>query len=84
MTIRHDHLIPKLIGTGAIAVGFCIGGVAPPAGADPDPYGGLHCSCQAKPPAGATNSAEEIERGLREGHTTVLPGLPTTQIGPRR
>ncbi len=75
MMTRHYQLIPKILVSGAIAVGFCVGGAAP-ASANPDPYGGLHCSCQEKAPAGSADPTQEIKRGLKEGHTALVPGLP--------
>lgn len=75
MTTQHYRVITKMIVSGAVAIGSCLVGAAP-AGADPDPYGGLHCSCQETAPAGSADPREEIERGLREGHSAWLPGLP--------
>lgn len=71
---ESDAMTPKKILGGAVAVGCCIAGAAP-AAAGPDPYGGLHCSCRGNGPTGGGDPTQEIQRGLHEGLTAVLPGL---------
>ncbi len=73
----HRQMIAKTLFAGALAFGLFVGQSAP-AGADdvdPDPFTGLRCSC---PTSFADNPAAlgEIHRGLHEGHTAWLPGLP--------
>ncbi len=79
MTTQHYQLITKIMVSAAIALGFCVGGAAE-AGADPDPYGGLHCGCQGTAPAGGADPTQGIKRGLQEGHTALLPGLPAPAL----
>jgi hypothetical protein len=85
---KGTHMINTRI---AIAVGtsvlwlaalFCLFLTAPaPAGADPNtfgadpnPFGGFSSSRQETAPA--DSPGEAIKRGLREGHSAWLPGLP--------
>ncbi len=79
---RYHKGITKMLVSAAIVLGFGVVGAAP-AGAEPNtvgtapnPFGTLGCSCQETAPAGSPLLREEIDRGLREGHTAVLPGLP--------
>jgi hypothetical protein len=64
----------------AIALGFCLVGAAPanaePASTDPNPFGTLGCSCRETAPAGSQALTAEIDRGIQEGRSAVLPGLP--------
>jgi len=71
-----------MLASAAIAVGLCVGGAAP-AGADPNPidagpnpFGTLSCNCREAAPAGSPELTEEMDRGLQEGHSAWLPGLP--------
>ena len=82
MTTRHHQVITKILVGGAVALGFYVGGAAP-AGADPNsmgsapnPFGTLTCSCRQTAPPGSPAAGEEIGRGLREGRSALLPGLP--------
>lgn len=75
-----NHVIGKMLAGTAMAVGFCAGGAAP-AGADPNPFGTLDCSCQEAAPADSPPVRDEIDRGLREGHSAPLPGLPAPAPG---
>lgn len=75
MTTQHCQVITKILVSGAITLGACVGGAAPASG-DPNPFGGLSCSCRGTAPAGSPDLREEIDRGLREGHSAWLPGLP--------
>ena len=42
----------------------------------PNPYGTLGCNCRETAPAGSPQLSEEINRGIREGLTVSVPGLP--------
>jgi hypothetical protein len=45
-------------------------------GIDPSPFGTLGCNCRAPLPAGSPDSKQEINRGIREGLSVSVPGLP--------
>lgn len=81
------HMVTKMLVSTAIAVGLGIGGAAVasadpnPNNTTPNPYGGLH-STQGPAPVGSLDLTAQIDQGLREGHTAVLPGLPAP-IQPR-
>jgi hypothetical protein len=79
---RHHHVITKIMASAAIALSF---GVVTAASAsadpnsvdtDPNPFGVLSCNCQNTAPPDSPALKAEIDRGLREGHTALLPGLP--------
>jgi hypothetical protein len=86
---QYRRAITKTLVGVAIAFGCFVGGAAT-ASADPDafgkdpdayagepnPFGGFSCSCYETAPAGSPALSEEINRGLREGHSAWLPGLP--------
>jgi hypothetical protein len=79
---QSRKMIAKLLVTAAIAVGFGVVGAAP-AGADPNtgstdpnPFGTLGCSCRETAPAGSPQAKGDIDRGIREGLTASVPGLP--------
>ena len=78
MTTQHHKVITKILVSAAIALGAFVGAAAPasadpnPIGTKPNPFGGLSCSCQETAPPGSS----EIERGIREGLSAWLPGLP--------
>jgi hypothetical protein len=79
MTTQHHQVIPKMLVSGAIALGALVVGVAP-ASADPNspanppnPFGGLTCSCQKiARPASRQALTQQIDRGIRDG----LSGSP--------
>jgi hypothetical protein len=81
-------LITKTLISAAIILGSCVVGAAP-ASADtdrasggPNPFSTLSCSCHETAPPGSPALREEIDRGLQEGHSAWLPGLPApTQPG---
>ncbi|ORA76061.1 hypothetical protein BST25_03570 [Mycobacterium heidelbergense] len=79
MTQRR-HVMRKVLVSAAIAAGFCAGGAASasadPDDTEPDPFGTLSCGCQEAAPAGSPGLRDEIDRGIREGHSAWLPGLP--------
>jgi hypothetical protein len=72
----------KILVSAVIALGFGVVGAAPAsaspdtAGTDPNPFGTLGCSCQESAPVGSPQVREHIDRGIREGLTASLPGLP--------
>jgi len=74
MTTQHYQVITKIMVGAAITLGFCVVGAAP-ASADPNPFGGLRCSCRETAPAGSPALMAEIDRGIQEGHSAWLPGL---------
>jgi hypothetical protein len=86
MTTQHHQVIRKILVSAAIALGFCVGGAAlvnadanHSIGTDPNPFGGLSCSCRETAPPGSPALREEIERGIR-GARSAWPGLlPPTQ-----
>jgi hypothetical protein len=71
-------MITKIMVSAAIVLGSLVVGAAPAgadansAGTNPNPYGGLRCSCREAAPA---DSHAEIRRGLREGLAVPVPGL---------
>ncbi len=86
---RYHKVITKILVSAAIVLGSGVAGAAPASagpdtvGTPPNPFAGFGCSCQETAPAGSPALREEIDRGLREGHTAVLPGLPApVQAGP--
>lgn len=82
MFIDNHRVITKLLVSGAIALGSCVVAAAPagadqnPIGPDPNPFSTLSCGCQETAPAASPVVRGEIDRGLREGHSAWLPGLP--------
>jgi hypothetical protein len=80
---RHRRVITKILVGAAIALGAGLAGAAPAAAdpnaigtAPPNPYGTLGCNCRETAPAGSPQLGEEINRGIREGLTVSVPGLP--------
>ena len=82
MSTQHHQVITKILISAAIALGLWVAGATPasadpnPVGTDPNPFGGLSCSCRESAPASSPELREEIERGIREGLSADLPGLP--------
>jgi hypothetical protein len=79
---RHRRVSTKVLVGAAIALGAGLAGAAS-AAADPDaistapnPYGTLGCNCRETAPAGSPELSEKINRGIREGLTVSVPGLP--------
>jgi hypothetical protein len=76
------RVITKILVGAAIALGAGLAAAAPaaagpnPIGTDPNPYGTLGCSCRETAPAGSPQLREKINRGIREGLTVSVPGLP--------
>ena len=74
--------IKKILVSAASAIGFLVGGAAQASadpntfGADPNPFSGFSSSRQETAPADSPALSDEIIRGLREGHSAWLPGLP--------
>jgi hypothetical protein len=87
---NHRRLMTKALVSTAIAFAACVG-VAAPANADansvgaaPNPFSTLSCNCQHAP-AGSPVPRENIDRGIRDGLSAPLPGLPaSTQPGQTR
>jgi hypothetical protein len=73
MPTRHQHLILKLLVSAAIALILWVGASAPasadpdPGRTDPNPFGGITCSCQEPFPASSPEQREDIDRGIRDG-----------------
>jgi hypothetical protein len=69
----------KMLVVVAVALGRGFVTMAAPAHADPNsvidpnPFGGLSCDCRVVTPS---DSVGGIRRGLREGLTVSVPGLP--------
>ncbi len=69
----------------AIATGCCVAGSAaaqadPDAvGADPNPFGTLRCGCPETASGDGAERRDAIARGLREGLSTGVPGLPPSR-----
>ena len=77
MTARRQ-VIGKVSIAAVLAFGLCVAQGAP-AGADDfdqNPFSGLSCNCHKATPADAPAPLGEVHRGLREGYTAWLPGLP--------
>ena len=72
---RRHRLIMKLLAGFPIALGCYVAGAAP-VGADPNPFSTLSCSCRQTAPVGSADPREEIDRGIREGLSAWIPGLP--------
>jgi len=77
----HRRVTRKILVSAAIALAAGIAGAAP-ASADPhaistdsNPFGTLGCNCRGTVPA-SPDLRQEINRGLREGLTASVPGLP--------
>jgi hypothetical protein len=82
MTTQRHQVVTRILVGGAVALGFYVGGAAPASadpnsmGSAPNPFGGLTCSCRQTAPPGSPAAREEIDRGLREGRSALLPGPP--------
>ena len=74
--------ITKILVSAVIAVGVCISGAAPasadsnPASTAPNPFSTLSCNCRESAPAGGPALSQNIDRGIREGLSASVPGLP--------
>jgi len=83
--------ITKILVSGAIVLGIFVGGAAPASAApqapgnNPNPYSTLHSNHPETAPAGSPALMAEIDRGIQEGRSAWLPGLPVpTQPGQPR
>jgi hypothetical protein len=80
MKNQHHQLIAKILASAAIVLGAWVAGAAPASadtnGTNPNPFGGLRCNCQEITPSGSPTLRDEIARGLRQGRSAWLPGLP--------
>lgn len=61
-------IIKMLVGFAVILGSLVVILGAPPAGADPNPFGGLTCNCQSTTPAGPA-AAREFARGINSALT---------------
>lgn len=79
---RHRHVIANILVGAAIALGAGVAGAAPAnadpnaIGTNPNPFSALSCSCRETAPADSPALSEQIKRGLREGFSASVPGLP--------
>jgi hypothetical protein len=75
-------LITRTLISAAIVLGSGVGLAAPasagtgPSSTDPNPFGGLSCNCQQTAQPGSPALKADIDRGLGQGHSAWLPGLP--------
>lgn len=74
MTTRHHHAVANGLISGALALGVCVGG-AVPAGAEPDEV--------SVGPTPDSPAQQDIERGIRDGLSARMPGLPPPPTEPR-
>jgi hypothetical protein len=78
----YQRVIAKILISAAIGLGWLVGGTAPAGadpnsfGTDPNPFSGFSCHCRETAPAGSPVLRDEIDRGIREGLSAWLPGLP--------
>jgi hypothetical protein len=79
MSTRHQQIIMKILVSAAVALVLWVGNVVPAiadpdsAGTDPNPFGGMDCSCQEKYPARSPEQRAEIDGGIRDGLSTWSP-----------
>jgi hypothetical protein len=77
--------IAQILVSAAIAMGS-VAGAAPagadsnPTGADPNPFATLSCGCRETAPAGSPVLRGEIDRGIQNGFSAQLPGLPAPAL----
>jgi hypothetical protein len=77
----HRPIITKIL-VSVIALWSYVGAAASasadpnPVNTGPNPYGTLRCECRETAPPDSPALRAEIDRGLREGHSASLPGLP--------
>jgi hypothetical protein len=78
----HRRATRKILVSAAIALAAGLAAAAP-AAADPNaistdanPFGTLGCNCPGTAPTGGPELAQEIHRGMREGLSVSVPGLP--------
>jgi hypothetical protein len=80
MKNQHHQLITKTLAGAAIILGAWVAGAAPASadtsGTHPNPFGGPRCNCQELTPSGSPTLGDEGARGLRQGRSAGLPGLP--------
>jgi hypothetical protein len=65
------EMITKLLVSRAIVLGAAVG-LAAPAGAAPNPFSNLGCSCQTPGPATSPVGTDQINQGIQDGLTTDL------------
>jgi hypothetical protein len=85
MSTRHQRIITKPLVNAAVALVLWVGSVgsaiADPgsAGTEPNPFGGIDCSCQEKYPDRGPEQGAEIDRGIRDGLSAGRSGAITGQ-----
>src|ERR1700722_3446185 len=79
MSTRQQQIIARILVSAAIALVLWVGSAVPATAApdsgrtDPNPFGGLDCSCQEKYPARDPEQREEVDRGIRDGLSAWSP-----------
>jgi hypothetical protein len=79
---NHLRVTSKMLVSTAIALAACLGAAAPAsanttsASADPNPFSTLSCNCRQTAPGDGTAQRDEIHRGILNGLSAELPGLP--------
>lgn len=82
---RFQTAIMTMMVGAAIALGSAVVGAAPASaapntiGPNPSPYSTLSGGPRETAPAGSPALTAEIDRGLRDGLTARLPGLPAAK-----
>jgi hypothetical protein len=82
---RHRKVIMTMLVGAAIGLGSGVVGAAPASaapntiGPNPNPYSTLSGGPRETAPAGSPALTAEIDRGLRDGLTARLPGLPAAK-----
>jgi hypothetical protein len=81
MSTRNQQIIMKILVSAGVALVLWVESVVPAiadpdsGGTDPNPFGGIDCSCQEKYPARSPQQRAEIDRGIRDGRrSTWFPG----------
>jgi hypothetical protein len=78
-----NRVTTKILVSAAIALAAGIAGAAPAAadpnaiGLDPNPFGTLGCNCRGTVPSDGPQLRQQINRGMGEGLSVSVPGLPT-------
>ena len=79
---KKQRVIMKILASTAIALGTGVAGAAPASadssqgGTYPNPFATLSCRCPETARPGGPALNDEINRGIREGLSASLPGLP--------
>ena len=62
-------MITKVLVSGAIVLGAAVG-LAAPAGADPNPFSNVSCSCQTPASVTSLGVTDQLNQGIHDGLTT--------------